>query len=178
MRIWPRHFNLYFTLVLALASCLLCGCETAKHKKDKQVSAMRIHLEADADVPDVTQSISILRTDPIQLTIDKEPIFTEVNLVTTKVVDTQDGFAIQFSFDESSTLILEQYTASNLGKHFAIFGQWGEKLADGRWLAAPMITRRVFDGSLTFTPDMSREEADQFVLGLSHAIKQDQKGQQ
>jgi hypothetical protein len=175
MRIWPGHFNLYFALTLALA--LLCGCQSEKRKKEKQVSAVRIHLEASADDPDTSQSISVLRADPVALTIDKEPLFTEANLAAAKLVDAQGGFAIQLNFDESSTFILEQNTAGNLGKHLAIYGQWGNKLAEGRWLAAPMITQRIYNGSLIFTPDMSREEADQFILGLTNVIKKTQKGQ-
>jgi len=176
MQFCRQQFNLYFALALALA--LLCGCQTEKKQKEKQTSAVRIHLEAEADNPQTTQSISIFRADPISLTIDKEPLFTEANLVAAKLINTEGGFAIQFNFDESSSMILEQYTASYLGKHLAIFGQWGtKKHSVGRWLAAPMITQRIYNGTLIFTPDMSRTEADQFVLGLANVIKKDQKGQ-
>ncbi len=175
MRISWQHFNLYFALTLALT--LVCGCQSAKREKEKQVSAVRIHLETSADDPDTSQSISVFRADPLTLTIEKEPSFTEANLVTAKVVNSRDGFAVQLHFDESSSMILEQDTARNLGKHFAIFGQWGEKLSDGRWLAAPLITRRIYDGTLTFTPDMTRPEADQFILGLTNVVRKIQKGQ-
>ena len=94
-------------------------------------------------------------------------ILTEANVVAAKVIDTQGGFAIQIQFDENGTWTLEQYSASNPGKHFVIFGQWGKKIADGRWLAAPLITRRIANGALVFTPDASREEADKLVLGLT-----------
>ena len=50
--------------------------------------------------------------------------------------------------------MLEQYTAANPGRHLVIFGQWGDKLADGRWLAAPLITHRISNGLLAFTPDI------------------------
>ncbi len=175
MQFCRQQFNLYFALALALA--VLSGCQTEKRQKEKQVSAVRIHLEAEADNPATTQSISVFRADPISLTIDKEPLFTEANLVAAKIINTEGGFAIQFNFDESSSMILEQYTASYPGKHLAIYGQWGKKLSDGRWLAAPMITQRIYNGTLTFTPDMSRTEADQFALGLTNVIKKDQKGQ-
>ena len=82
------------------------------------------------------------------------------------------GFAIEIKFDENGTWLLEQYSAANPGRHFVIFGQWSEKLADGRWLAAPLITHRIGDGVLAFTPDCSREEADQLVLGLNNAAKE------
>ena len=47
----------------------------------------------------------------------------------------------------------------------------GRQMANGRWLAAPLITHRIGDGVLAFTPDMSRAEADQFVLGLNNVAQ-------
>ena len=44
-------------------------------------------------------------------------------------------------------------------------------LAENRWLAAPVIPSRIGNGVLTFTPDASREEADQIVLGLNNVAK-------
>ncbi|HEY3762782.1 MAG TPA: hypothetical protein VGN23_13640 [Verrucomicrobiae bacterium] len=162
--------------VLALA--LVCGCQTSDQKKQaKQVAAVRIHMESTPEDATVTQSITVVRADPITLTIEKEPILTEANLISAKTINDAGGFALQFKFDEISTGLLEQYTASNIGKHLAIFGQWGEKLKDGRWLAAPIITQRIHDGTLTFTPDMSRDEANQFILGLTNAVKKVQKGE-
>ena len=81
------------------------------------------------------------------------------------------GFALEFKFDENGTWLLEQYSAANPGGHFVIFGQWGKKLANGRWLANPVITRRISNGTLVFTADCSREEADRLVLGLNNATK-------
>jgi len=176
MLVRSKQFNLY--LILALAVTLVCGCQTSEQKKkEKQVSAVRIHIESTPEDPSVTQSITVVRADPVTMTIQKEPIFTEANLISAKTVNSPGGFSLQLKFDETSTLLLEEYSAGSLGKHFAIFGQWGEKLKDGRWLAAPIITRRIYDGTLTFTPDMSHDEADQFIVGLTNVIKKDQKGQ-
>jgi hypothetical protein len=67
--------------------------------------------------------------------------------------------------------VLEHNTAGNPGRHLVIFGQWGDKLTDGRWLAAPLITHRIGDSLLAFTPDTTRDEADQLVLGLDNVAK-------
>jgi hypothetical protein len=117
-----------------------------------------------------------VRSDPVLVTIAQEPILTEVNVVAARVFDVHGGFAIEVRFDETATWILEQYSAVNSGRHFVIFGQWGDKLANGRWLAAPIITHRIGNGVLTFTADASREEADQLVLGLNNVAKKIQKG--
>jgi len=172
MRAITRRFNLFLAL---LALALLCGCQT--DKKDKEVSALRIHIEASPQSSGSTETISVLRSDPLLVTIFKEPILTEANLVEAKVIDARGGFGLQLQFDESSAMVLEQYSAANPGKHFAVFGQWGETPADGRWLAAPLITRRISDGKFSFTPDMSRTNADRLVLGLNHVAKTNQKGQ-
>ncbi len=175
MKVWAQQFNIYLTLAATLA--LLCGCET--NKPHGPVGALRIHIETSADSasPGTSQTVSVLRADPVQVTIAPEPILTEANLVAAKIIEAQGGFAIEFRFDETGTWILEQYSATNTGRHFVIFGQWGDKLANGRWLAAPLITHRIANGVLAFTPDMSRLEADQLVLGLNNVAAQIHKKQ-
>ena len=67
---------------------------------------------------------------------------------------------------------LEQFTAQYPGRRFAIAAQFGEKELEMRWLAAPILNRRITDGILAFTPDASREEAELIVRGLNNtAIK-------
>jgi hypothetical protein len=186
MRVCARQFNIYLALVMAIT--LFCGCQTnKKDPRDKVLAALRVHLEVNADNMGDTstaQTISVLRSDPVVVTIALDPILTEANIIASKVIDSAGGFAVEVQFDESATWILEQYSASNPGKHFVIYGQWGdfssqskkktkkgEKLANGRWLAAPLITHRIANGVLAFTPDASREEADQLVLGLNNVAK-------
>ena len=53
----------------------------------------------------------------------------------------------------------------------AIFSQFGEEMKDYRWLAAPVINRRISDGVLVFTPDATREEAEEIALGLNNVAK-------
>jgi len=158
-----------------MAVAMLCGCQT--EKKNKEVSALRVHIEVNSDNIGSSQAISVPRDDPVLVTIQKEPILTEAGIIAARVIDAHGGFAIEIQFDESSALMLEQYTAANPGKHYTVFGQWGEKLANGRWLAAPLITHRIVGGILSFTPDMSREEAVRLVLGLNNVAKKTAKGQ-
>ncbi len=168
MKVYAQRFNLYLMLVMVLA--LICGCQThnPKHKKNQAVGALRIHLQANPNEVGPTDTISVLRSTPVSVTIGHDPVLTEANILTARVIDTPGGFAIEVHFDESGTLMLEQYSAANPGRHFVIFGQWGEKLVNGRWLAAPLITRRISNGELAFTPDITRAEADELVLGLNN----------
>jgi len=173
MVIWRRQFNLYLAWTAVLL--LLCGCQHFRHSGP--VAALRIHIQTNPNNLGTSQTISVVRSDPVLVTIARTPILTEANLVAAKVVGAPGGFAIEVRFDENGAWQLEQYSAANPGGHFAIFGQWGDKLANGRWLSAPVITRRIANGALSFTPDCSREEADQLVLGLNNVAAKIRKGQ-
>lgn len=144
--------------------------------KNEAVSAIRIHMAVPADTVKsqggMAQMVSVLRADPVQIAIERQPILTEENLIAAKVIDTPEAPAIELRFDENGTWILEQYSASNPGGHFVIFGQWGKDLKNARWLAAPLINQRINNGILSFTPDMSRDEATNWVSGLNNVAKQ------
>jgi hypothetical protein len=171
MKVLARRFNIYLALAFLLGPA--CGCQTGK--PGKEVGALRVHIEVSPDPAGTSQNISMLRSDPVLVTIKREPILTEANIVTGKVIDARGGFAIEIKFDENGTWLLEQYSAANPGGHFVIWGQWSEKPVDSRWLAAPIITHRIADGVLAFTPDCSREEADQLVPGLNNVAKKIRK---
>jgi hypothetical protein len=169
MKVCARRFNVYFTLAAMLA--LLGGCQT--DKKNEKIGALYIHIQAPA--LSTSESVSVLRSTPVLVRVTHDPILTGANILGAKVVAAHGGFAIEVQFDQNGTLVLEQYSGSNSGRHFVIYGQWGNTVADGRWLAAPTITQRISDGVLTFTPDCSREEADKLVAGLNVAAKKTQK---
>lgn len=165
MRICLRYFNFYFALAVMAAAMLCASCKTDKNAK--VASALRVHVQVPRRTT-TSAAISVIRANPVLITVSEEPILTESDVTGARVINSEGGFALQIGFDEQAAWILEQYSAANPGKHFAIFGQWGESTNDARWLAVPLITQRISDGVLTFTPDMSRAEADQFVLGLNN----------
>jgi hypothetical protein len=173
MKVCARRFNVFFVVTAALA--LLCGCQSGKQPKD--LGALRVHIEAQTGPEGTSQSISVLRATPLAVTIASEPILTEANLIAAKIIEVPGGFAIEVQFDEISASTLEQYTADNSGRHLVIYGHWGKTPADGRWLATPIITRRIGNGILSFTPDCSRAEAEQLVFGLNNVVAQIHKGQ-
>ena len=178
MKVYASRFNIYLVMFAALA--LFCGCQSDKTatKQDKQISALRIHIEAHADPAGTSQTVSVLRSDPVSVTIYHNPILTEADVVAARLLDAPAGagFAVEIKLADMPTLLLEQYTASSQGKHLVIWGQWGDKGKDTRWLAAPLITHRISDGVLAFTPDMSRDDAYRLVLGLNNLAKKTAKG--
>ncbi len=149
----------------------VCGCSYFKKKTPEKTGAIRIHTESPVSVPGKTQTITLLRSMPLAVTVDDEPILTEANLLAATLVDTPGGYAVQVRFDETGGWMLEQASARNPGKHLVIFGQWGETAGKGRWLAAPTITRRVTGATLSFTPDADREEMQEWVDGLNNLAR-------
>ena len=166
MNFYVRRFNLYLLLLV-----LACGCSMFHKKKIEKVGAIRIHVESPVTVPGKSQAIQMLRSSPVTIVVGDEPVLTEQNLIAATLLETPGGFAVRVKFDETGSWMLEQATAGNPGKHLVIFGQWGETVSQGRWLAAPFISHRIGDGYLTFTPDASREEALKLVEGLNHTAK-------
>jgi preprotein translocase subunit SecD len=175
MKCSARQFNLYLPLLPVLALlALLCGCQSGK--KDKEpTAALRIHIESSDSLAGTGQTVSVLRVDPVLVSIATDPVLTEANITAAEVISVQGGYAVEVKFNQTGAWTLEQFSAANPGKHFVIFGQWGEKVTDGRWLAAPVISRRIDSGILSFTPDASRAETDQLVLGLNNVAKKNLK---
>ena len=171
MLIRARRLNSNFLLGLGLVVLCAAGCNSPEHARKKETATIAIHIETGAQAGEKASRISVFRASPIELTVEKQPFIHEAFLTEAHVVSVMDGFAITLQFDRRGTLLLEQYTAGNLGRHFAIEVQFGKDLAQQRWLAAPVIQRRISNGVLTFTTDATREEAEQIVLGLSNVGK-------
>jgi len=106
--------------------------------------------------------------------VQNEPFITELQVSSAKVVDALGGFDLQIQFNREGTWMLQQYSANNRGKHFAIFTQFGENGKEARWLGAPEFSRMMTGGLIQFTPDASREEADAIALGLNNAAKKNE----
>ena len=165
MNFYRRRFNLYF--LPAALWLLVSGC-ALWHHEHAFGAVLRIHGESESSATGSTKSISVLRSQPMTINIATDPILTESDVAGAKLVDSPGGgFSVEVTFEETGGWSLEQYTAGNPGKHLAIFAQWSDKKEDGRWLAAPLVIRRMGGGVLTFTPDASHEEAEQLVKALN-----------
>jgi hypothetical protein len=171
MIFFGRRFNLYLLSLLALT--LACGCQT--NSKSKQLSTVRVHIECAANTSASGQTVSVLRDEPVDITITAVPFLSEANVLSATLLDATGGCAVKIQFDGTGTWMLEQYTSANSGKHLVIAGQWGKKPVISRWLAAPIITQRIANGQLTFTPDASHEEMQEWVQGLNNVAKKNAK---
>lgn len=174
------RFNIYFFWLLLLPA-LLAGCQSTKDdKKDKPdakaVATLEIHMEAQRDAMDFTTQVPIFREKPVMINVDKLSFLKESEVTEARVIEEEGGaFMIQLHFDHRGSALLENYTTTNPGKHLAIHCEFGPKLKESRWLGAPIIRKRISNGTLTFTPDATREETDQIVQGLNAVAKKVQE---
>jgi hypothetical protein len=166
---WQR-FNLYFLAAALVVVATGCSSTLFHHKKE-QIGILRVHIESESSAQGLTKSITVLRSQPVLVNVTTDPVLTEADVLSARLLDSPGGFAVEIKLDETSGWRLEQYSAANPGKHLAIFAQWSEKQADGRWLAAPIIVRRMAGSSLLFTPDASHEEMQKWVDGLNATAK-------
>ncbi|HXC98442.1 MAG TPA: hypothetical protein VN048_03810 [Verrucomicrobiae bacterium] len=183
MMIKPSRFNIY--LCAALALVLACGCQsphkdedkdkdTKDAKEKKEVSTVSLHMETDPDGISDVVPISIYRSQPIEVSMMKEPFLDSRDLEEAKVMDEPGGlFSIRLKFNWEGTAILDSFTSSNPGRRIGVYGDFKEK----RWLASPVIRQRISNGVLTFTPDATREEAERLVRGLNNVAKEMKKGE-
>ncbi len=165
-----KWFNIY--LILALATVFASGCQSSpEKKKKKELAALHLHMESNPDPLHHTEVASIIRENPFEVTVERTPFLTDANIAEAKVINAMGGFAISIQFNREGQWLLEQYTTANRGRKIAVFCQWGTDLKEHRWLAAPAVSKRISDGLFIFTPDASREEADEIVLGLNNVAK-------
>lgn len=172
-RFW--RFNLHFAV---LALLLAAGCSTTEEKeRKKQIASLRIHIEGRRNIMEQSPKATFRSGEAIN--INQDIALTDMSLVSAEMVETPGGFSLKLNFDRHGQMKLEAISIANRDKRLAILAAWstGKKDHPGesRWLAAPVLRQRNSSGSLVFTPDASREEAEMIVRGLNNAVKQNNK---
>ncbi len=157
---------LHATTLLLLCAAL-AGCQTGGDKKDKELSSIKIYLETTEETGVRSTPIAVLRDHPMTLRIDPTPILDERFFEKAALIERGEAFYIQIKYDWHGSLMLDNVTSGNPGKRIAIESSFGQH----RWLAAPVVNHRISDGTLTFTPDATREEAERIVRGLNNLAK-------
>jgi preprotein translocase subunit SecD len=166
---WQR-FNIY--LLVMLAAAVVCGCQSTGEKQSKkQLSTLRLHLEASSNGARGNEAVPVYRAHPVMVNVEKVPFLTEGDVAGATVVDSEGSFVLRVRFKHAGAALLEQCTAGNRGRKIAVFCQFGEGLQEYRWLGAPIITHRISDGVFIFTPDATREETEEIALGLNNVAK-------
>lgn len=169
MKSWVGGFNIIF-LLLALGLALT-GCATEASRQKKEFTTLRLYLENVVRDDIRSKTISVYRAQPAQVAIEPVPFLGEGNLVGADLVEWMGTFSIQLRFDRRGAWLLDNVTTANPGRRIAVWAEFGPT----RWLAAPVISRRITDGVFTFAPDASREEAERIVRGLKNLIARAEK---
>jgi hypothetical protein len=164
------RFNLYLCLALSLvfgAACHSTPEAKKKKKEEKQVAYLDLHLEVNRDGSLDNEEVTINRSSPYTINVDKMPFVDSGDIDEAVIVDDFGGFVIRLKYDWRGTQLLDGATSANHNKRIAVFARWPES----RWLASPVIVKRIGDGVFNFTPDCSREEAEKIVRGLNNVAK-------
>jgi len=179
MRSRATRFNWYLLCLLALAIGLGVGCRSIEDRRKDRVlyTELWLHTVAPAASPD-TNRLMTVEIAGMRLPVQTRPFLTEEHLVDATVLDSPGGgYGLQLKFDDHGRLLLESYSTANRGRHLAVFVRYGvrkdkkETPLEERWLAAPLITRPLVEGVLTFTPDVPKVELYQIVDGLQKAAE-------
>lgn len=171
MKIRVRRFNLYLLAALAVIAVVGCQSSSAEKKSKKLQATLRLHIESTRDSAQPAEAVPIYRLNPIMVNVEKVAFIDEGHVASASVIDVIGGYALQIQFDHRGTTLLEEYTTVNRPRRIAIFSQFGQGLKEHRWLAAPVASRRIGNGTLTFTPDATREEAADIAAGLNNVAK-------
>ena len=168
MKIRFFRFNTY---LLLLAATLAAGCKSpAETKRDRTVATLRLFLEGAQDGSSNYETVEI---SGVSLLAGRKPFLDEGNVRKAEVLETRDGgFAMQVQYDQHGTFVLDAISAQYRSRRMIVFSQLSvEKTVTSHWLAAPLIGERILDGQILFTPNATREEADQIALGVNNLVK-------
>ncbi|MCU0789209.1 MAG: hypothetical protein MUC91_13670 [Verrucomicrobia bacterium] len=132
------------------------------------LTLLRVQLEAMPHGAVGTQTIYVPRSQPIPVTVETLYLLTEENVVQARMVQQFGTYAMEIQFNQWAIPLLEHNSSSHQGRRLAIQAQWGPKKEYARWLAAPKMSKRIINGTITFTPDATLEECQQIVAGLNN----------
>ncbi len=175
MRVTRAWFNILLAcaVMMGLASAALAGDAPAKKpRKPKPVKAVRIYVETRHDIAERSLAATVGRSSPMSFQVEKLPILNEVHVDEAALLEESGTYQVQLKFNSLGTRVLEAYTAAAVGRHLVIMTDID---AEARWIAAPLVRRRIGDGVLRFVPDASREEMQRLVRGLNEAIAKKKK---
>ena len=162
-----RRFNFYLfsLLVAALAAAGLAGCAArdAEGRKRKPV-VLRLHLESYQDVAERLTTVEMGRAVPFTFKVERTPFLKEEQIIGALLVEDMGLYSIRITLDHQGGTILNQVTSGNPGRRIAVYAEFDEI----RWIGAVLPERRITSGELTFTPDMSKEEAERIVDGVNY----------
>lgn len=181
-----RSFNIYF---FAAAAILASGCGSRSLSLHKDYTFLRVYMEARNGASSGSQIVEVAHTP---IFVVAEPFLTEQDVSQARLMDNPDGtYDIQVSFNDHGSLVLDMTTTSSRGLDLVICVQYpprswnrpndsdafpSDKSASARsrymsW-SAVRIRSGLTGGTIVFTPDASRVEAQRIVDGLNNIVSE------
>jgi hypothetical protein len=179
MRSRATHFNWYLLCLVMLALTLGTGCTSIEDRRKNRAfyTELWFHRVPPQNTPE-TNRVMIIELAGMRMPVERRPWLTEENLVDASVIDSPGGgYGLELRFDDHGRLLLESFSSANRGQHVAIFVRYGvrkdqkEVPLEERWLAAPLISRPIVEGIVTFTPNVPKPELYRIVDGLQKAAE-------
>ena len=160
-------------LLAALAGTPGLGCaERDQHGNKLKPAQLRLHLESYQDVPERLTTITMGRAAPFSYSVERGSFLKDDQILAATLLENEGLYSIRIKLDHQGQTILNQLSSANSGKRIAVWADFGEV----RWVGSVRIEKRITNGELTFTPDTTREEAEQIVEGVNYLTKLYRKG--
>jgi hypothetical protein len=176
-RVMMKMRRIPFNIYLLVLAALLAGCQSPDSKppaesgkkkpSGKEGSTLRFHYVINPDGTERCLPITVYRANPMTFHIDRTPFLWEVSVTRASVVTNLGSYGLRVEFDRPGAITLDTFSTLYKSHHIAIYSDFGQS----RWLAAPIITRRITNGVFEFTPDASREETERIARGLNNLAK-------
>jgi|YelNatPaOPRAMG01_1025707.scaffolds.fasta_scaffold05653_9 hypothetical protein len=157
-----------FLLVTLWVTAMACWAGCRSQSRSKSLAALSLHLEVNPDASGWNEPVTVGRSTPFVVNVEKRPFLTEQELLEAVLVETNAMVALKLQFGHRGTLLLDQYSSAYRGKRAAILARWDQTV---RWLAAPRMEQRITNGVLVFTPDANRSEAERLVQALNKTVR-------
>lgn len=176
-------FNIYLAGLATVVAALCAGCTSPETRRREKVHYTELWLyEGLPGTLIDTNKMMAVTVANIPIVVRKTPFLTEEDLEEAKVIDSPGGgYAMQLRFNDHGRFELDTFTGTHRGRHLAVFTRYGIRKKQDEiplkeaWLAAPLITRQVNDGIITFTPSVGKEELYSILDGLMNAIEVNHK---
>lgn len=165
MKIGQISFNTY--LLWALGAVLAAGCASPDRKKSSPT--VRVYLEVNPAESGKYQTVPIGEKPLFEVTVSKDPFLTEHHIKEARVRDDGlGGFEMSIEYNRPGRWLLEEYSTACRGKRAAVLVTMDDLT---RYVAAPVMNKHIGDGVLTFTPDLTRQEAEDLARRLNEEEK-------
>jgi preprotein translocase subunit SecD len=147
--------------IFLVAVLLACGCASFD---DKNATTLRFYEQVSSSLPNkLYREVAIPKTG-LTLQIDRYPVLTERDIVSSELYATSGGPAILLRLEIHGNIVLDEVTTRSRGRYLVV-------LLDGRPVMAWFMDKRINNGAFLLEGDFTAEEAKKAVESLNKQSK-------